>query len=44
MQGEKVAADIRDALDHLNGESAILPMLLSALAPPAAPRAAGARL
>ena len=29
MQGEKVAADIRDARDHLTGESAILPLLLS---------------
>src|ERR1700679_2956395 len=29
MQGEKVAADIRDARDHLTGETAILPLLLS---------------
>jgi DNA repair protein RecN (Recombination protein N) len=29
MQGEKVAADIRDARDHLTGDSAILPLLLS---------------
>jgi DNA repair protein RecN (Recombination protein N) len=29
MQGEKVAADIRDARDHLTGEAAILPLLLS---------------
>ena len=29
MQGEKVAADIRDAQDHLTGEAAILPLLLS---------------
>ena len=29
MQGEKVAADIRDARDHLTGEAAILPELLS---------------
>jgi DNA repair protein RecN (Recombination protein N) len=29
MQGEKVAADIRDARDHLTGDAAILPMLLS---------------
>jgi DNA repair protein RecN (Recombination protein N) len=27
MQGEKVAADIRDAHDHLTGEGAILPLL-----------------
>ena len=29
MQGEKVAADIRDARDHLTGEAAILPLMLS---------------
>ena len=29
MQGEKVAADIRDARDHLTGEAAILPLLNS---------------
>ena len=29
MQGEKVAADIRDAHDHLTGEAAILPLLAS---------------
>ena len=29
MQGEKVAADIREARDHLSGDAAILPMLLS---------------
>jgi len=29
MQGEKVAADIRDARDHLTGEAAILPLLHS---------------
>jgi DNA repair protein RecN (Recombination protein N) len=29
MQGEKVSADIRDARDHLTGEGAILPLLLS---------------
>ena len=29
MQGEKVAADIRDARDHLTGEASILPLLLS---------------
>jgi DNA repair protein RecN (Recombination protein N) len=29
MQGEKVAADIRDARDQLTGETAILPILLS---------------
>ncbi len=29
MQGEKVAADIREARDHLTGDAAILPMLLS---------------
>jgi DNA repair protein RecN (Recombination protein N) len=29
MQGEKVAADIRDALQSLSGDSAILPMLAS---------------
>jgi DNA repair protein RecN (Recombination protein N) len=29
MQGEKVAADIRDARDHLTGDTAILPLLLS---------------
>src|SRR5208337_3570205 len=29
MQGEKVAADIRDARDHLTGDAAILPVLLS---------------
>ncbi len=29
MQGEKVAADIRDARDHLTGETALLPALLS---------------
>src|ERR1700722_5326295 len=29
MQGEKVAADIRDARHHLTGETAILPLLLS---------------
>ena len=29
MQGEKVAADIRDARDHLTGDAAILPLLLS---------------
>jgi DNA repair protein RecN (Recombination protein N) len=29
MQGEKVAADIRDARDHLIGETALLPALLS---------------
>src|SRR6202020_1759885 len=29
MQSEKVAADIRDARDHLTGETAILPLLLS---------------
>jgi DNA repair protein RecN (Recombination protein N) len=29
MQGEKVAADIRDARDHLTGETAILPLLHS---------------
>ena len=29
MQGEKVAADIRDARDHLTGEAAVLPLLLS---------------
>jgi DNA repair protein RecN (Recombination protein N) len=29
MQGEKVSADIRDARDHLAGEGAILPLLLS---------------
>src|SRR5271163_2298748 len=29
MQGEKVAADIRDTRDHLTGETAILPLLLS---------------
>ena len=29
MQGEKVAADIRDARDHLTGEAAILPLLRS---------------
>ena len=28
MQGEKVAADIRDARDHLTGEAALLPVLL----------------
>ena len=30
MQGEKVAADIREAHDHLTGDAAILPVLLSA--------------
>ena len=29
MQGEKVAADIREARDHLTGDAAILPVLLS---------------
>jgi DNA repair protein RecN (Recombination protein N) len=29
MQGEKVAADIRDARDHLTGDAAILPLLHS---------------
>ena len=29
MQGEKVAAEIRDARDHLTGDSAILPLLHS---------------
>ncbi|MGO9419904.1 DNA repair protein RecN [Roseiarcus sp.] len=29
MQGEKVAADIREARDHLTGDAAILPMLIS---------------
>ena len=29
MQGEKVAADVREARDHLTGDAAILPMLLS---------------
>jgi len=29
MQGEKVAADIREARDHLTGEAALLPALLS---------------
>jgi len=29
MQGEKVIADIKDARDHLAGDAAILPMLLS---------------
>ena len=29
MQAEKVAADIRDARDHLTGDGAILPVLLS---------------
>jgi DNA repair protein RecN (Recombination protein N) len=29
MQGEKVSADIREARDHLSGESALLPALLS---------------
>jgi DNA repair protein RecN (Recombination protein N) len=29
MQGEKVSADIRDARDHLTGDAAILPLLLS---------------
>lgn len=29
MQGEKVAADIREARDHLDGDAAILPMLIS---------------
>jgi DNA repair protein RecN (Recombination protein N) len=29
MQGEKVATDIRDARDHLTGDAAVLPMLLS---------------
>ncbi len=29
MQGERVAADIRDARDHLTGDAAILPVLLS---------------
>ena len=29
MQGEKVAADIRDARDHLTGQAAILPLLHS---------------
>jgi DNA repair protein RecN (Recombination protein N) len=29
MQGEKVSADIRDARDHLTGEGAVLPLLLS---------------
>jgi DNA repair protein RecN (Recombination protein N) len=29
MQGEKVVADIREARDHLSGETAILPTLLS---------------
>ena len=29
MQGEKVAADIREARDHLGGEAALLPALLS---------------
>ncbi|RBP18215.1 DNA replication and repair protein RecN [Roseiarcus fermentans] len=29
MQGEKVAADIREARDHLTGDAAILPMLVS---------------
>ena len=29
MQGEKVAADIRDARDHLTGDAAILPLLNS---------------
>jgi DNA repair protein RecN (Recombination protein N) len=28
MQGEKVAADIREARDHLTGDAAVLPMLL----------------
>ena len=42
MQGEKVAADIRDARDHLTGEAAILPLLLSLSTPAAAPPAAGA--
>ena len=30
MQGEKVAADIREARDHLGGEAAVLPTLLAA--------------
>jgi DNA repair protein RecN (Recombination protein N) len=30
MQGEKVAADIREARDHLSGEAAVLPTLLAA--------------
>ena len=42
MQGEKVAADIREARDHLSGEAALLPALLSSLAPAAAPDASGA--
>ena len=29
MQGEKVAADIRDARDHLAGDASVLPVLLS---------------
>ena len=29
MQGEKVAADIREAHDHLAGDAAVLPMLIS---------------
>ena len=29
MQGEKVAADVRDARDHLAGDASILPVLLS---------------
>ena len=29
MQGEKVAADIREARDHLSGEAALLPAILS---------------
>ncbi len=29
MQGEKVAADIRDARDHLTGDAAVLPVLFS---------------
>src|SRR5260370_23090347 len=29
MQGEKVAADIRSARDHLAGDASVLPVLLS---------------
>ena len=42
MQGEKVAADIREARDHLGGDAAILPMLLAGVSPIAAPHVAGA--
>ena len=42
MQGEKVAADIREAHENLSGDSAILPVAVGDLAPAAAAHAAGA--